>query len=336
MARKLIAWLLSQRRTVRPPVQLLPKPVRVALPLFSVASALIAFFVWFKPVDLARLNGQLPLSLGAAAMLIGAVVHFFPVLEHRQKLDIFLTGTLLVWLEYWHRAYALDKPVYQYYPPLFVLVALWVHRFAADPALSELRFVYRYTRRLSEPLLVLTAVSVLLPQYYVLYPAAVLMLLVYCAIVTRLKTQPIVLLCSEEDPLLKALSRHIERNYGPTQTLVLSGKREQPFFDRPRTVPIGEDKTSEGLRYVLEHSLVVLFCLNRESDPIHFVLDRALSMLSHRRIAVLQGAQCVNPPSLPPDVKRVTVNPEQMFGVRAQLDAWLRPHVRLLPPEGGR
>ncbi|MGH8604639.1 MAG: hypothetical protein ACREXR_18205, partial [Gammaproteobacteria bacterium] len=150
MARKLIAWLLSQGKTALPPVQLLPKPARVALPLFSVTSALIAFCVWFRPSDLARLEGQLPLSLGAAAMLIGAVVHFFPVLEHRHKLDIFFTGTLLVWLEYWQRAYALDKPVYQYYPLLFTLASLWVPRLAADPALSELRVVYRYAQRLSE------------------------------------------------------------------------------------------------------------------------------------------------------------------------------------------
>jgi len=336
VARKFIAWLLSQGRSALPPVQLLPKPAGVALPLFSVASALIAFFVWFRPVDLARLNGQLPLSLGAAAMVIGAIAHFVPVLEHRHKLDIFLTGTLLVWLEYWQRAYALDKPVYQYYPLLFMLVALWVDRFVADPALSESRLVYRYAQRLSEPLLAVNAVSVFLPQYYVLYPAAVLMLLVYVAIVTRLKTQPIVLLCSEEDRFLKALSRHLERNYGPTQTLVLSGKRERPFFDRSATVPMGENNTSEGLRDVLEHCLVVVFCLNRESDPIHSVLDRTLSVLSRRRIAVLQGAQCVNLPSLPPDVMRVTVNPEQMFAVRAQLDAWLRSHVQLLPPDGDR
>ncbi|MGH8644499.1 MAG: hypothetical protein ACREX4_08620 [Gammaproteobacteria bacterium] len=335
MTRKLIPWLLSHRRTALPPVQLLPKPARVALLLFSVTSALVAFCVWFKPSALARLDGQLSLSLGAAAMLIGAVVHFFPVLEHRHKLDIFLTGTLLVWLEYWQRAYALDKPVYQYYPLLFTLASIWVPRFAADPALSELRLVYRYTPRFSELLLVVTAVSVFLPQHYVLYPAAVLMLLVYVAIETRLKTQPIVLLCSEEDHFLKALSRHLERNYGPTQTLVLSGKRGQPFFSRSRTVPINDNNSSERLRYVLEHCLVVLFCLDDESDPIHPLLDRALSVLSHRRIAVLQGPRCVNLCALPPDVVRVKANAEQLLGVRAQLDAWLRPHVQLLPPDGG-
>ncbi|MGH6635653.1 MAG: hypothetical protein ACRED0_05795, partial [Gammaproteobacteria bacterium] len=305
----------------------------VALPLFSVTSALIAFCVWFKPSDLARLDGQLPLSLGAAAMLIGAVAHFFPVLEYRHRLDIFLTGTVLVWLEYWQRAYALDKPVYQYYPLLFMLASLWVPRFAADPALSELRLVYRYTQRFSELLLIVTAVSVFLPQYYVLYPATVLMLLVYVAIITRLKTQPIVLLCSEEDRFLKALSRHLERNYGPTQTLVLSGKREQPFFRRSRIVPISDNNSSERLPYVLEHCLVVLFYLNDDSDPVYRVLDRALSVLSRRRIAVLQGGQGVS--ALPPDVVRVKANAEQLLGVSAQLDAWLRPHVRLLPPDGG-
>jgi len=268
-------------------------------------------------------------------MLIGAVVHFFPVLEHRHKLDIFLTGTLLVWLEYWQRAYALDKPVYQYYPLLFTLAALWIPRFAADPALSELRFVYRYVQRVSEPLFAVTAVSVFLPQYYVLYPAAVLMLIVYGAIVTRLKTQPILLLCSDEDRFLKALSRHLERTYGPIQTLVLSGKRKQPFFTRSRIVPISDNNGSEGLRYVLERCLVVVFYLNDESDPVHRMLDRALSVLSRRRIAVLQGGQLVNLPALPPDVVRVKANAEQMVGVRAQLDAWLRPHVQLLPTDGG-
>ncbi|MGH8658409.1 MAG: hypothetical protein ACREV4_08035 [Gammaproteobacteria bacterium] len=335
MTRKFIAWLLSQGRTALPPVQLVPKPARVALALFGVTSALIAFCVWFKPSDLARLDAQLSLSLGLAAMLIGAAVHFFPILEYRHKLDIFLTGTLLVWLEYWQRAYALDKPVYQYYPLLFTLACIWVPRFAADPALSELRVVYRYARRFSELLLVVTAISVFLPRYYVFYPAAVLMLLVYVAIVTRLKTQPIVLLCSEENRFLKALGRHLERNYGPTQVLVLSGKQEQPLFSRSRTVPMSENNGSEGLRYVLGHCLVVLFYLDDERDPIHPVLDRALSVLSRRRIAVLQGSQEVNLPALPPDVVRVKANAEQMFGVRAQLDAWLRPHVQLLTPDGG-
>lgn len=261
-------------------------------------------------------------------MVIGAVAYFFPGLSHRHKLDVFLTGALLVWLEYWQKAYALDKPVYQYYPLVFLLASLSVSRFGwADAALAELRLIYPYAQRASKPLLLITAISVFTPQYYMLYPAAVLLLLAYIAIVTSLQPQPIVLLCSEGDRWsnsLRLLRIHLERLYGPTLMLVLSDEISDPFCSTDRRVRINEKNSIEFLRHALEHCLVAVFCLNPRNDNMLRALDHALSILSHRRIAVLQDRKCVDSPALPLDVMRVKISFKQLSQTKAQLDSWLR------------
>lgn len=164
-------------------------------PLFTLTSALLVAVFWWLPQLAPWLASPWVGGLGAAAILVATVLGWKKVLRPQIAYDIFLWGTLLVWAAYWQYVFGPEAPLFKAYPVYFVILEAWTRYFVVNHSerwtLEELRFLESFvTGWWCKGWLLggLVLFGLAKTGHYLIYPIAVGLLTVRCALLWTVKS----------------------------------------------------------------------------------------------------------------------------------------------------
>lgn len=125
------------------------------------------------------------LYIGIAVIATSLVLHLFAKVHYSRQYDLFLQGSLLVWLSYWQGDYRLDAPVFKSYPIYFVLLSVLVTQFLIyrrnrfdREELRLMRWIYQARLFQAHYLIFLVLLGLVLVNHYLIYPIAVTLFVV--------------------------------------------------------------------------------------------------------------------------------------------------------------
>ena len=95
--------------------------VGIAVVLLSGVLAASDKFGGVVEADVTHANSGLSHRLMSRIARLGVLLRKF---DYTHRYDLFLSGTLLVWLAYWQTDYTFEAPIYLYYPAYFVGIGL--------------------------------------------------------------------------------------------------------------------------------------------------------------------------------------------------------------------
>lgn len=146
---------------------------------------------------IAYLVSDAVLNAGLAAMAGAALMAWLDVLPCMVRYDLFACGSLLVWLPYWYPDFREGSPVFVYFPLFFALMTALISLFfiisrdRIDPATLELLQWLSDSGRFN-PLLIAVFVlaGLYFKQHFLLYPVAMVLLVMRYALARSLEEKP--------------------------------------------------------------------------------------------------------------------------------------------------
>ena len=156
-----------------------------ALPIFTFSSLLLTYLVWSGSPLLPYLSTKWSLYIGLSVIVASGALNLSPRIHYRYRYDLFSFGCLLTWFAYWRRFFEIGAPVFSFYPVYFVLLSVFVTHFvihqrsrlAADQ-IQLMRILYGFAGMRAHILVVLVLGSLLIPGHYLIYPLAMMLLMI--------------------------------------------------------------------------------------------------------------------------------------------------------------
>lgn len=127
------------------------------------------------------------LYAGFILLLVNLIANGFQLskIPFRLRYDLFAVGASLVWTAYWQDFFRSDTVIFHYYSLYFVLITavfslLFIkkRRDIDSDALIFLQWLSDAKRFNSNMVMILVIISLALPQYFMLFPVAITLLIV--------------------------------------------------------------------------------------------------------------------------------------------------------------
>lgn len=149
---------------------------------------------WWQPQFARWLAFPWLAGVGVATLIAATTLVWKKIISPRFGYDLILWSSLLIWLVYWQYHFTFEAPVFRFYPVYFVLLEALTRHFVIHHSerwsLEEHRFLEKIVDSWWFAGWIwagLVVVSLFMTRHYLIYPIAVGLLTVRCALAMALK-----------------------------------------------------------------------------------------------------------------------------------------------------
>ncbi len=161
---------------------------------FIILSLAISYWVHNEHEWLILLRSPLTLYIGIAVSILAIVSALTKKFVSQQWYDLFATGSLLIWYNYWSPYLREGSPVFYFFPLYFALVAAVFymafnrqHENLDQETIEFLHWLSDSGRFSPVFIVFLVVFGLLLRQHFLLYPAAITLLIMRHALAVSLE-----------------------------------------------------------------------------------------------------------------------------------------------------